>query len=101
MHAASCPGSKGAYDHCRKKHASSPYSRNDSNHSVCGRRAKIRLFSVLSNPEFLAEGTAITDLEVPDRVLIGGDDPNAVEALAQIYERWVPGENITDKSVEQ
>ena len=37
---------------------------------------------MLSNPEFLAEGTAIADLEVHDRVLIGGDDPGAIEALA-------------------
>ena len=48
-----------------------------------------RSFSVLSNPEFLAEGTAIADLEVPDRVLIGGDDAASIEALAGIYGHWV------------
>ena len=37
-------------------------------------------FSVLSNPEFLSEGTAINDLENPDRVLIGGDDEQAMFA---------------------
>jgi len=41
-------------------------------------------FAVLSNPEFLAEGTAISDLETPDRVLIGGEDRSAIEALAAI-----------------
>jgi len=51
-------------------------------------------FSVLSNPEFLAEGTAVDDLEVPDRVLIGGQDPQAIEALAEIYRQWVPAERI-------
>ena len=51
-------------------------------------------FSVLSNPEFLAEGTAITDLENPDRVLIGGEDPDAIDALARIYEHWVAPEKI-------
>ena len=51
-------------------------------------------FSVLSNPEFLAEGTAIGDLEQPDRVLIGGDDAAAIEALAGIYGHWVPDERI-------
>jgi hypothetical protein len=51
-------------------------------------------FSVLSNPEFLAEGTAIADLEVPDRVLIGGQDPQAIEALAVIYGQWVALEKI-------
>lgn len=51
-------------------------------------------FSVLSNPEFLAEGTAIADLERPDRVLIGGEDPNAIEALAGIYAQWVPPQRI-------
>jgi len=53
-----------------------------------------RSFSVLSNPEFLAEGTAIRDLEAPDRVLIGGEDPAAIEALAAIYASWVPDGRI-------
>ena len=53
-----------------------------------------KTFAVLSNPEFLAEGTAITDLEQPDRVLIGGEDPAAIEALASIYSGWVPAERI-------
>ena len=45
-------------------------------------------FSVLSNPEFLAEGSAIEDLENPDRILIGGIDNLAIESLKNIYERW-------------
>ena len=53
-----------------------------------------KTFSVLSNPEFLAEGTAITDLMNPDRVLIGGDDPAAIEALASVYGYWVAPEKI-------
>jgi len=53
-----------------------------------------RSFAVLSNPEFLAEGTAIPDLEAPDRVLIGGEHPEAIEALASIYAAWVPQEKI-------
>ena len=55
-------------------------------------------FPVISNPEFLAEGTAIADLENPDRVLIGAmDTPEAQAALKEvvaIYERWVPSERI-------
>ena len=51
-------------------------------------------FAVLSNPEFLAEGTAINDLENPDRVLIGGNDAAALNALAEIYEHWVPSVKI-------
>ena len=53
-----------------------------------------RTFSVLSNPEFLAEGTAIRDLEAPDRVLIGGEDPESIDALAAIYAHWVPQQQI-------
>ncbi len=53
-----------------------------------------KTFVVLSNPEFLAEGTAIRDLECPDRVLIGGEAPEAIDALVKIYSQWVPEEKI-------
>lgn len=51
-------------------------------------------FDVLSNPEFLAEGTAVADLLKPDRVLIGGESSQAIEQLAKVYERWIPREKI-------
>ncbi len=55
-------------------------------------------FDVLSNPEFLAEGTAVRDMENPDRVLIGGRETEsgqkAVEALVEIYANWIPRERI-------
>jgi UDPglucose 6-dehydrogenase len=51
-------------------------------------------FDVLSNPEFLAEGTAVEDLLDPDRVLIGGESPEAIERLAQVYGRWMRPESI-------
>ena len=51
-------------------------------------------FSVLSNPEFLAEGTAIKDLQNPDRILIGGEDESSIEALAEIYQNWIKDETI-------
>jgi UDPglucose 6-dehydrogenase len=55
-------------------------------------------FDVLSNPEFLAEGSAVQDMENPDRVLIGGRDTpsgqKAVQALVDIYSNWVPTEKI-------
>ncbi len=51
-------------------------------------------FHILSNPEFLAEGTAVTDLHNPDRVLIGGENTEAIEALVQVYEAWVPRDRI-------
>lgn len=61
------------------------------------------LFEILSNPEFLAEGTAVLDLENPDRVLIGGSTTEsgqqALNVVAGIYERWVPKENIIKTNV--
>ena len=55
-------------------------------------------FDVLSNPEFLAEGTAIEDMNSPDRVLIGGRETpsgqKAVQALVDIYAHWVPRDRI-------
>ncbi len=51
-------------------------------------------FDVLSNPEFLAEGTAVDDMMNPDRVLIGGESLQAVERLAQVYGRWIPRDRI-------
>jgi UDPglucose 6-dehydrogenase len=62
--------------------------------SDVGETQPAKSFSVLSNPEFLAEGTAIADLEKPDRVLIGGQDPEAIEALAAIYGQWVAPQKI-------
>ncbi|XP_015594971.1 UDP-glucose 6-dehydrogenase isoform X2 [Cephus cinctus] len=55
-------------------------------------------YQILSNPEFLAEGTAIEDLLNADRVLIGGEDTPeghaAVEELCKVYEHWIPRKNI-------
>lgn len=55
-------------------------------------------YQVLSNPEFLAEGTAIADLENPDRVLIGGDQSKegleAIEKVVSLYNQWIDRENI-------
>ena len=60
-------------------------------------------FEVLSNPEFLAEGTAIQDLFKSDRVLIGGDQTpsgqKAVQALVEIYSRWIPEAKILTTNV--
>lgn len=65
-------------------------------------KGKIK-FEVLSNPEFLAEGTAINDLENPDRVLIGSrDTKNGLKArqeLVNIYSRWVPKEKIITTNI--
>ena len=55
-------------------------------------------FQILSNPEFLAEGTAVSDLLNPDRVLIGGDPSEegqiAIQKLVAIYSKWVPSQQI-------
>lgn len=51
-------------------------------------------FDVLSNPEFLAEGTAVEDLLAPDRVLIGGENMAAINALVDVYANWVPRERL-------
>ena len=55
-------------------------------------------FQILSNPEFLAEGTAMRDLAMPDRVLIGGNQTKegkeAIAALVDVYSSWVPKEHI-------
>ncbi|MGL2964593.1 nucleotide sugar dehydrogenase [Flavobacterium sp. RSB2_4_14] len=60
-------------------------------------------FQILSNPEFLAEGTAVEDLLSPDRVLIGGDSTpagqKAIEALVEVYANWVPRERILKTNV--
>lgn len=60
-------------------------------------------FQVLSNPEFLAEGTAIEDLLDPDRVLIGGEESPegeaAIQALVKVYARWVPADKIITTNV--
>jgi UDPglucose 6-dehydrogenase len=60
-------------------------------------------FQILSNPEFLAEGTAVQDLLNPDRVLIGGDTTiegqNAIKALANVYANWVSPERILTTNV--
>ena len=53
-----------------------------------------KIFHVLSNPEFLAEGSAIKDLEFPDRVLIGGENKKAIELLINIYLNWVERSKI-------
>jgi len=60
-------------------------------------------FEILSNPEFLAEGTAVQDLFKSDRVLIGGDQTEsgqkAVQALVNIYANWIPKEKILTTNV--
>lgn len=61
------------------------------------------LFDILSNPEFLAEGTAISDLRKPDRVLIGNEETEsgkvASEKLVSVYAQWVPRERIITTNV--
>jgi UDPglucose 6-dehydrogenase len=60
-------------------------------------------FEVLSNPEFLAEGTAIEDLDNPDRILIGSHETEsglkACQELVEIYSNWVPKEKIITSNI--
>ncbi|MBE8727751.1 UDP-glucose 6-dehydrogenase [Flavobacterium hungaricum] len=60
-------------------------------------------FQILSNPEFLAEGTAVTDLLNPDRILIGGDTTpegeTAINALVDVYANWVTKDRILTTNV--
>ena len=72
-------------------------------HRILQSNTKGLKFSVLSNPEFLAEGTAVADLENPDRVLIGSmispEGHEALEELVDIYAHWVPRERIITTNV--
>ena len=65
---------------------------------ILGANARGHAFEVLSNPEFLAEGTAVADLIAPDRVLIGGErtpgGEKAIQTLVDVYAHWVPRERI-------
>lgn len=60
-------------------------------------------FQILSNPEFLAEGTAVTDLLNPDRILIGGDSTSegkdAIDSLVEVYSNWVTSDKILTTNV--
>jgi UDPglucose 6-dehydrogenase len=58
-------------------------------------------FQILSNPEFLAEGTAVQDLLAPDRILIGGDTrrSKAIQALVDVYANWVSEDKILTTNV--
>ena len=60
-------------------------------------------FQVLSNPEFLAEGTAVKDLEAPDRVLVGSEETpegiRARQALVNVYANWIPRERIIESNI--
>ena len=75
-----------------------PVKTADAIKTILASNTKGLKFSVLSNPEFLAEGTAVKDLLNPDRVLIGGertaDGEKALETLASVYARWVPQDRI-------
>ena len=62
-------------------------------------KANPSTFDVLSNPEFLAEGSAIDDLINPDRVLIGGENEDAIKLLNDIYLNWIPQEKILKTNI--
>jgi len=70
---------------------------------ILNSNAKNIHFEVVSNPEFLAEGTAIADLENPDRVLIGSQETpeglKARKAIVDLYAHWVPRDRIIESNV--
>uniref|UniRef100_K3WCW2 UDP-glucose 6-dehydrogenase n=1 Tax=Globisporangium ultimum (strain ATCC 200006 / CBS 805.95 / DAOM BR144) TaxID=431595 RepID=K3WCW2_GLOUD len=80
-----------------------PVRTAESISAVLSANSKGLKFEVLSNPEFLAEGTAIDDLQSPSRILIGGPETPtghiAVEKLVSVYEHWVPRERIITTNV--
>ncbi|KAH7472305.1 UDP-glucose 6-dehydrogenase 1 [Phytophthora ramorum] len=80
-----------------------PVRTSESIKAVLRANSKGLKFEVLSNPEFLAEGTAIDDLQTPSRILIGGaETPEghvAVEKLVSVYNHWVPRERIITTNV--
>ena len=57
-------------------------------------KSEKKTFTIISNPEFLAEGSAINDLQNPDRVLIGGEDEFSISQISCIYENWVDPQKI-------
>ena len=71
----------------------------EASQNLSEKSKNISTFDVLSNPEFLAEGSAIKDLENPDRVLIGGSNKDAIIALSEIYEAWVPKNKILHTNI--
>uniref|UniRef100_A0A3B5B3H8 UDP-glucose 6-dehydrogenase n=1 Tax=Stegastes partitus TaxID=144197 RepID=A0A3B5B3H8_9TELE len=87
------PGLKEVVESCRGRNL---FFSTDIDSAI--RDADLVFISVLSNPEFLAEGTAVRDLKEPDRVLIGGDETaegqKAIKALCAVYEHWVPKARI-------
>ncbi len=80
-----------------------PVRTAEAMHRILQSNSKGLNFEVLSNPEFMAEGTAIEDLEKPDRVLIGGMETAsgraALEKLASVYAHWVPQDRILRTNV--
>lgn len=80
-----------------------PVRTAESIRTILNAESKGVKFQVLSNPEFLAEGTAVNDLNNPDRVLIGGgqdeEGKKAVNALVDVYAQWVARDRIVTTNV--
>jgi len=80
-----------------------PLRAAEAMHRILHSNTKGLVFDVISNPEFMAEGTAIDDMQNPDRVLVGGMETaggkKAVERIIDIYAHWVPRERILATNV--